>query len=118
MATYYTDLMEMKNDTARKNAIRERIATIVEKAIIQEFGEENTKRMKNTIAAAVGEVENKEGRTMDACVKIDVKVMSWNYTQRKDGNDIDEYNLEEDYQQFLEEQKEKEAKKKSKKTDK
>lgn len=118
MATHYTDLMEMKSDTARKNAIRERIATIVEKAIIQEFGEENTKRMKNTIAAAVGEVENKERRTMDACVKIDVKVMSWNYTQRKDGNDIDEYNLEEDYQRFLEEQKGKEAKKKSKKTDK
>ena len=34
---YYTDLMEMKNDTARKNAIRERIATVIEKAMIEEF---------------------------------------------------------------------------------
>ena len=51
---YYTDLMEMKNDTARKNAIRERIATVIEKAMIEEFGAENVRRMKNTIAAAVG----------------------------------------------------------------
>ena len=47
---YYTDLMEMKNDTARKNAIRERIATVIEKAMIEEFGAENVRRMKNTIA--------------------------------------------------------------------
>ena len=63
---YYTDLMDMKNDTARKNAIRERIATVIEKAMIEEFGAENVRRMNNTIAAAVGEVTNKSKQTMDA----------------------------------------------------
>lgn len=80
---YYTDLMEMKNDTARKNAIRERIATVIEKAMIEEFGAENVRRMKNTIAAAVGEVTNKAGQTMDACVEIAPKCCSWDYVVKR-----------------------------------
>ena len=99
---YYTDLMEMKNDTARKNAIRERIATVIEKAMIEEFGAENVRRMKNTIAAAVGEVTNKAGQTMDACVEIAPKCCSWDYVVKKNGDEIEEYNLDAAYEAYNE----------------
>ena len=99
---YYTDLMEMKNDTARKNAIRERIATVIEKAMIEEFGAENVRRMKNTIAAAVGEVTNKAGATMDACVEIAPKCCSWDYVVKKNGDEIEEYNLDAAYEEYNE----------------
>lgn len=123
---YYTDLMEMKNDTARKNAIRERIATVIEKAMIEEFGAENVRRMKNTIAAAVGEVTNKAGQTMDACVEVTPKCCSWDYVVKKNGDEIEEYNLDTAFAEYNEnitikqrerEQRkaEREAKKKEKK---
>ena len=99
---YYTDLMEMKNDTARKNAIRERVATVIEKAMIEEFGAENVRRMKNTIAAAVGEVTNKAGQTMDACVEIAPKCCSWDYVVKKNGDEIEEYNLDAAYEAYHE----------------
>ena len=99
---YYTDLMEMKNDTARKNAIRERVATVIEKAMIEEFGAENVRRMKNTIAAAVGEVTNKAGQTMDACVEIAPKCCSWDYVVKKNGDEIEEYNLDAAYEAYNE----------------
>ena len=99
---YYTDLREMKNDTARKNAIRERVATVIEKAMIEEFGAENVRRMKNTIAAAVGEVTNKAGQTMDACVEIAPKCCSWDYVVKKNGDEIEEYNLDAAYEAYNE----------------
>lgn len=100
--TYYTDLMEMKNDTARKNAIRERIATVIEKAMIEEFGAENARRMKNTIAVAVGEVTNKAGATMDACVEVTPKCCSWDYVVKKNGDEIEEYNLDAAFAEYNE----------------
>ena len=99
---YYTDLMEMKNDTARKNAIRERVATVIEKAMIEEFGAENVRRMKNTIAAAVGEVTSKAGQRMDACVEIAPKCCSWDYVVKKNGDEIEEYNLDAAYEAYNE----------------
>lgn len=115
---YMTDLKEMKNDTARKNAIRERIADIIEKVMVAEFGEDNVRRMGTKIAAAVGSVENKEGREMDACVEIAGIVQSWDYVVRhyKDGTttEKEEYNLDVAYTEYLDEVEQKKSKKKKK----
>lgn len=70
--------------------------------MIEEFGAENVRRMKNTIAAAVGEVTNKAGQTMDACVEIAPKCCSWDYVVKKNGDEIEEYNLDAAYEAYNE----------------
>ena len=94
------------------------IADIIEKAMVAEFGEDNVRRMGTKIAAAVGEVENKEGREMDACVEIAGIVQSWDYVVRhyKDGTttEKEEYNLDVAYTEYLDEVEQKKSKRKKK----
>lgn len=85
----------MKNDTARKNAIRTRLAEIINNAIIAEFGAEDTVYIKNkitvydsdiageTIAVTVGMVDNSDGEEVEAVATISATVKSWNTVKNK-----------------------------------
>jgi hypothetical protein len=98
----YTDLMELKNDTARGNAIRERVAQVVYKAMCDEFGTDfaryipkdigitpnASKVPKFTVVADVGDVKDNGGCDVGACVEITVKVKKWNTVETKSKNTI------------------------------
>lgn len=86
----YSDLMELKNDTARGNAIRERVGKVIYNALVAEFGEDFTVMLpkavsvydgdipKNAVCADIGDVTDKDGCTVGAVVEVGVKVKSWN----------------------------------------
>lgn len=91
----YTDLMELKNDTARGNAIRERLAKSIHTAIANEFGEDFSVLLpkkitvfesdipKNTICVDVGDVVDKDGATVGIVAEIGIKVKAWNTVATK-----------------------------------
>ena len=93
----FSDLMELKNDTARGNAVRERLANIIYKAIANEFGEDFSillpKKItvfesdipKNTVCVDVGDVIDKDGATVGIVAEIGVKVKAWNTVATKSG---------------------------------
>lgn len=91
----FTDLMELKNDTARGNAIRERVSKIIYSALVNEFGEDFTVLLpkaisvydsdipKNAVCADVGDVLDKDKCTVGVVVEVGVKVKSWNTVATK-----------------------------------
>lgn len=93
----FTDLMEMKNDPARGNAIRERLAKIIYDTLVKEFGEDDTLLLSkkitvfesdipaNTICVDVGDVLDNDKATVGAVAEISVKVKSWNTVATKRG---------------------------------
>lgn len=108
----YTDLMELKNDTARGNAIRERVAKVIYSAMVAEFGEDYaryipkdigitpnaSKVAKHTVVADIGDVKDNGDCDVGACVEITVKVKKWNTVETKSGNTtygvtLDDYDI-------------------------
>ena len=93
----FNDLMELKNDTARGNAIRERLAKIIYDALVKEFGEDDTVLLSkkitvfesdisaNTICIDVGDVIDNDKATVGAVAEIGIKVKSWNTIATKKG---------------------------------
>ena len=91
----FSDLMELKNDTARGNAIRERVSKIIYSALATEFGENFTIQLpksvsvydsdipKNAVCADVGDVVDKDKCTVGVVVEVGVKVKSWNTVATK-----------------------------------
>ena len=93
----YTDLMELKNDTARGNAIRARLAKVIYDALVAEFGEDDTLLLTkkvtvfesdiapNTVCVDVGDVLDNDKATVGAVAEIGIKVKSWNTVATKSG---------------------------------
>lgn len=98
------NLMELKNDTARGNAIRNTLANIILTACIEEFDAENVRYIQKSIevfgrddtdgkngvkitgesiAVKVGEVTDKDGATVDAIAIISSTVKAWNTKTNK-----------------------------------
>ena len=89
------DLKSMKNDTARKNAIRTKLAEIIFNALAEEFGIDDTVYIKNkitvfdsdiageTVAVTVGMVDNNEGEEVEAVATVSATVKSWNTVKNK-----------------------------------
>jgi len=85
----FDDLVEMKNDTQRKKAIRERIGQILYNVLREQFGDDtvllpkkitvfNSDIPSGTIICDVGEVPDKDGFPIGAIVEVSIKVKSWN----------------------------------------
>lgn len=85
------DLSIYKNDTARKNAIRDKLAEVVKIALIAEFGEENvifipyaiepnggSKINGGSVAVRVGETLDKNGFIVDVVAVLSPSVKGWN----------------------------------------
>lgn len=93
----FNDLMTLKNDTARGNVIRERLAKVIYNALVAEFGEDDTLLLSkkvtvfesdipaNTICVDVGDVLDNDKATVGAVAEISVKVKSWNTVATKRG---------------------------------
>lgn len=94
----YTDLMSMKNDKVRAEAVRERLGKIIYEACIAECGEDFVRFMvdevicptgenseqkfaKNSVVADVADITDKDGFERGVLVNISVKVLSWNDVQ-------------------------------------
>ena len=96
----FTDLMELKNDRARDNAIRERVARAIFDYLTAELGAEYTRYIdkeigitenmtkvgKDTVVADVGDVLDADGCPLGACVEITVKVKRRNTVVTKSGD--------------------------------
>lgn len=97
------ELKNLKNDTQRKNAIREKLASVIYNAIVEEFGADETVLIKDkitvicddndegseiagqTVAVTVGLVNDKNGDEVEAVATISATVKSWNTTKNKSG---------------------------------
>lgn len=93
------DLNALKNDTARKNAIRDTLATVMFTAMVTEFGEENVllipkaicvgengaKISGGSVAVRVGTVKDKNGFEVDAVAICGSTVKGWNDVCTKSG---------------------------------
>lgn len=97
------NLKEMKNDTARKNAIRYNLANLIYNACVAEFGEVNVRLLKskitvmsydgkgeidiaaNSVVVNVGDVEDSDGATVDAIAVINTTVKAWETKTNKSG---------------------------------
>lgn len=95
------DLMTLKNDTARQNAIRETIAKAVTKALADEYGVDNVifvdKKVtvmdgdgnetaeiaSNSVVLNCGKVKAKNGDEVDAVAVINATVKSWDTKTNK-----------------------------------
>ena len=129
------NLDEMKNDTARKNAIREKIANVIYNAMVTEFGEENvvaipyaitpsdeegntaSKIDGGSVAVCVGMVTDKNGASVDAVSVISPTVKAWNEVVDKKGRKtiaVNLYDIITANEVEITERKEKEEKKKKK----
>lgn len=114
----YTDLMELKNDTARQNAIRERVSQVLMRALVEEFGEEFTlyidheigitpnaqKVAKFTCIADVGPVLDEGKFEVGACIEVTVKSKKWWSVKDKNGRTRYGVTLA-DYEEALEKEK-------------
>lgn len=99
------ELKSMKNDTARKNAIRTKLAEVIFKAIVEEFGADEAVLIKNkitvfdsdiagdTVAVAVGMVDNNDGEEVEAVATISATVKSWNTVKNKSGRITNAVNM-------------------------
>lgn len=86
---------EMKNDTARKSAIRETLANIIFSAMIAEFGEDNVVLIPfkitvndsdipgGTVAICTGQTINKDGENVDIVATVSPTVKAFNTTTNK-----------------------------------
>ena len=93
----FDDLMTLKNDTARGNIIRERVAKILYSALAAEFGDDFTVLLdkpisvydsdipKNTVCVDVGDVFDKDDCVVGIMVEVGVKVKSFNTVVTKSG---------------------------------
>ena len=95
----YTDLMELKNDTQRANAIRDRVTDVIEKALKAEFGDEFAFKLKKdvfitpnairipkmTVVADVADITDKDGFSTGACIEANIKVKKWNTVEKRTG---------------------------------
>lgn len=112
----YTDLADLKNDTARMNTIRKRISKFIFEQVCKEFGEEYTRYIKkeigitpngsnvpkNTVVVDVGDTET-DGFINGICVEINVKVKKWWNVETKRGT---QYGVTlDDYDEQLEERR-------------
>lgn len=97
------ELKGLKNDTARKNFIREKLAEVIYNAVVEEFGADETVLIKDkitvvcddndegseiagqTVAVTVGMVDDKNGDEVEAVATISATVKSWNTTKNKSG---------------------------------
>lgn len=92
------DLSIYKNDTARKNAIRDKLAEIVKIALMAEFGSENvvsipfaiepnggSKINGGSVAVRVGETLDKNGFVVDVVAILSPSVKGWNDIATKSG---------------------------------
>ena len=105
------ELNNLKNDTARKKKIRKRLAEIIQKALIEEFGEENviyiptaiypcesenalgTKINCDSVAVKVGEVDDKDGFCVDVVAVVSPVVKPFNTVLSKSGKITPAINL-------------------------
>ena len=90
------NLNEMKNDAARKSAIRARIAQIVSEALIAEFGDTEVVNVPNkitvhdsdisgdTVAVRVGMV-TVDGDDVDVVATVSATVKAWKTSTNKSG---------------------------------
>lgn len=90
------NLNELKNDTARANAIREKLSEVITAALVAEFGDENVINIKtkitvndsdiagNTVAVKVGTV-TVDGEEVDAVATVAATVKSWKTKTNKAG---------------------------------
>lgn len=112
----YTDLATLKNNTARINAIRDRVSKLIYEEMCKEFGEEYARYIekeigitpngscvpKNTVVIDVGDTET-DGFVSGICVEISVKVKKWWNVETKRGT---QYGVTlDDYDEKLEEKK-------------
>ena len=86
---------EMKNDTARKSAIRETLANIIFSTMIAEFGEDNVVLIPfkitvndsdipvGRVAICTGQTTNKDGATVDIVATVSPTVKAFNTTTNK-----------------------------------
>lgn len=85
-----------KNDTARANSARDYLASVIEKALINELGEKNVIAVNekiylengseippHTICACIGQTKNKDGFLVDVVATITPKIKKWNTTVGK-----------------------------------
>lgn len=93
------DLNTLKNDTARKNAIRDTLAMTIFNAMVVEFGTENVllipkaicvgengaKISGGSVAVRVGTVADKNGFEVDAVAICGSTVKGWNDVCTKSG---------------------------------
>lgn len=97
------ELKNLKNDTQRKNVIREKLAEVIFNAVAEEFGIDETVMIKDkitvvcdandegseiagqTVAVTVGLVDDKNGDEVEAVATISATVKSWNTTKNKSG---------------------------------
>lgn len=96
------NLNEMKNDTARKNAIRVEVGEAIYTAMVAKYGEDNVlfipktievateegapvKITGNSVVVCVGTLTNKEGFLVDAIVVVGMTVKNWNDVCTKSG---------------------------------
>lgn len=86
---------EMKNDTARRSAIRETLANIIFLAMVAEFGEDNvvlipfkitvndTDIPGGTVAICTGQTTNKDNAVVDIVATVSPTVRAFNTTTNK-----------------------------------
>lgn len=87
----FIDLDSLKNDTAREKAVRQKLADVILKAMIEEFGEENvifipkaiypeggSKINSVSIAVKVADVTDRDGFLVDAVGIISPLSKPWN----------------------------------------
>ena len=92
------DLTDFKNDTARKKFVREKLAEIIKKALIEEFGEENVCYVPKAIypndsgkidsesgVVSVADIQDKDGFTVDLLTVVSPQIKPFNTVMRKDG---------------------------------
>lgn len=92
------NLSGFKNDTARKKFVREKLAELIKKALIEEFGEENVvyvpkaiypndsgKIDSESVVVNVGDIIDKDGFMVDMVVVISPQIKPFNTVMRKDG---------------------------------
>ena len=108
----FEDLNELKNDTQRMTAIRERLSHIIYDKMCEEFGAEWSRYIpekigitenasevpKNTVVVDVGDVKDKDNFDVGVCVEITVKVKKWNDVVTKSnktqyGVSLDDYDI-------------------------
>lgn len=106
----YTDLMELKNDTARIETIRARVSQFLLQVSKGEFGADYVRFAdhkisitpggqdvaKYTVIADVGDGEDEGGFPVGICVEISVKVKKWKTVKDKNnktryGVTLDDY---------------------------
>lgn len=87
----FLDLDSLKNDTAREKAVREKLADVIYKAAVEEFGKENvifipkainpaggSKINSLSIAVKVADVTDRDGFLVDAVGIISPMAKPWN----------------------------------------